>query len=95
MPPLIKDTFPHTLVVAQTAVDQVIDSATPVDMAAVEADTQTALAAASAEISFSFKVLTVNIHKGFTFFNRKFILLELRDAVRSVGTGPPFLGGHS
>jgi endonuclease/exonuclease/phosphatase family metal-dependent hydrolase len=30
------------------------------------------------------KVLTINIHKGFTAFNRRFILPELRDAVRSV-----------
>jgi endonuclease/exonuclease/phosphatase family metal-dependent hydrolase len=28
------------------------------------------------------KILTVNVHKGFTVFNRKFILPELRDAVR-------------
>ena len=60
-------------------------------MAAVAADTQTALAAASSESSFTFKVLTVNIHKGFTFFNRKFILPELRDAVRSVGADVVFL----
>ncbi|MFS2037119.1 endonuclease/exonuclease/phosphatase family protein [Polaromonas sp. CT11-55] len=60
-------------------------------MAAVEADTQTALAAVSPESSFSFKVLTVNIHKGFTFFNRKFILPELREAVRSVGADVVFL----
>lgn len=33
---------------------------------------------------FSFKVLTINIHKGFTAFNRRFILPELRDAVRTV-----------
>ncbi|XNM48665.1 endonuclease/exonuclease/phosphatase family protein [Escherichia coli] len=33
---------------------------------------------------FSFKVLTINIHKGFTAFNRRFILQELRDAVRTV-----------
>ena len=26
---------------------------------------------------FSFKVLTINIHKGFTAFNRRFILPEL------------------
>lgn len=61
------------------------------DMAEVEADTQTALAAASSATSFSFKVLTVNIHKGFTFFNRKFILPELRHAVRSVGADVVFL----
>ena len=36
-------------------------------------------------------MLTVNIHKGFTFFNRKFILPELRDAVRSVGADVVFL----
>lgn len=74
-------------------------SATGIDMAAVEADVETALSAASADTSFSFKVLTVNIHKGFTFFNRKFILPELRDAVRSVGADVVFLqevtGSHS
>lgn len=39
----------------------------------------------------TFKVLTVNTHKGFTFFNRKFILHELREAVRSVGADIVFL----
>jgi len=34
---------------------------------------------------FSFKVLTINTHKGFTAFNKRFILPELRDAVRTVG----------
>ncbi|MFZ2389915.1 MAG: endonuclease/exonuclease/phosphatase family protein [Polaromonas sp.] len=48
-------------------------------------------AADSPNTPFSFKVLTVNIHKGFTFFNRKFILSELRDAVRSVGADVVFL----
>jgi Metal-dependent hydrolase len=33
---------------------------------------------------FSLNVLTINIHKGFTAFNRRFILPELRDAVRTV-----------
>jgi len=42
-------------------------------------------------IPFSFKVMTVNIHKGFSFFNRKFILHELRDAVRAVGAEVVFL----
>ncbi|MES2424751.1 MAG: endonuclease/exonuclease/phosphatase family protein [Pseudomonadota bacterium] len=51
----------------------------------------TALAAPSADTGFSFKVLTVNIHKGFTFFNRKFILHELREAVRGVGADVVFL----
>lgn len=34
---------------------------------------------------FSLKVLTINTHKGFTAFNRRFILPELRDAVRTIG----------
>lgn len=37
------------------------------------------------------KVLTVNIHKGFTAFNRKFVLSELRDAIRHVGADVVFL----
>ena len=36
-------------------------------------------------------VMTVNTHKGFTTFNRKFILPELRDAVRKVGADEVFL----
>lgn len=36
-------------------------------------------------------VMTVNTHKGFTPFNRKFILPELRDAVRKVGADVVFL----
>ena len=36
-------------------------------------------------------VMTVNIHKGFTSFNRKFILPQLRDAVRQVGADVVFL----
>ena len=36
-------------------------------------------------------VMTVNIHKGFTSFNRKFILPELRDAVRKVGADVVFM----
>ena len=40
---------------------------------------------------FSFKVLTVNIHKGFTVFNRKFMLHELCEAVRAVGADVVFL----
>jgi endonuclease/exonuclease/phosphatase family metal-dependent hydrolase len=44
-------------------------------------------------------VMTVNIHKGFNVFNRKFILRDLREAVRSVGADVVFLqevlGAHS
>jgi len=47
----------------------------------------------------AFTVLTVNVHKGFTFFNRRFILPELRDAVRAVGADIVFLqevlGSHA
>jgi endonuclease/exonuclease/phosphatase family metal-dependent hydrolase len=39
----------------------------------------------------SFRILTVNTHKGFTFFNRKFILHELRDAVHAVSADIVFL----
>jgi endonuclease/exonuclease/phosphatase family metal-dependent hydrolase len=35
--------------------------------------------------------MTVNTHKGFTTFNRRFILPELRDAVRKVGADVVFL----
>lgn len=34
---------------------------------------------------FSLKILTINTHKGFAAFNRRFMLPELRDAVRTVG----------
>ncbi|WP_297842452.1 endonuclease/exonuclease/phosphatase family protein [Pseudomonas sp.] len=37
------------------------------------------------------RVLTVNTHKGFTAFNRRFILPELREAVRSTGADLVFL----
>lgn len=37
------------------------------------------------------RVLTVNTHKGFSFFNRRFILHELREAVRSVSADVVFL----
>ena len=49
----------------------------------VRAEAEEALAQAAR--TFSLKVLTVNIHKGFTFFNRKFILPELREAVSYFG----------
>jgi len=32
----------------------------------------------------AFKVLTLNLHKGFTFWNRRFVLPELREAVRAL-----------
>ncbi len=49
--------------------------------------------------AFSFKLLTLNTHKGFTSFNRKFVLHELREAVRSVSADIVFLqevlGSHA
>jgi endonuclease/exonuclease/phosphatase family metal-dependent hydrolase len=37
------------------------------------------------------KILTVNAHKGFTFFNRRFILHELREAIRATHADIVFL----
>ncbi|HWL29136.1 MAG TPA: EEP domain-containing protein, partial [Burkholderiaceae bacterium] len=37
------------------------------------------------------KILTVNTHKGFTFFNRRFILHELREAIRATHADIVFL----
>ena len=45
----------------------------------------------ASDLPFQFTVMTVNIHKGFTFFNRKFILHELREAVRAVDADMVFL----
>ncbi|MGD9943458.1 MAG: endonuclease/exonuclease/phosphatase family protein [Burkholderiaceae bacterium] len=39
----------------------------------------------------SLRVLTVNTHKGFTSFNRRFVLHELREAVRQTGADIVFL----
>lgn len=39
----------------------------------------------------SFKILSLNTHKGFTSFNRRFVLHELREAVRSVSADIVFL----
>jgi endonuclease/exonuclease/phosphatase family metal-dependent hydrolase len=39
----------------------------------------------------SLRVLTVNTHKGFSSFNRRFILHDLREAVRAVGADVVFL----
>ena len=45
------------------------------------------------------RVLTLNMHKGFTVFNRSFVLHELRDAVRQVAADIVFLqevhGSHT
>jgi endonuclease/exonuclease/phosphatase family metal-dependent hydrolase len=46
---------------------------------------------ATAPAVHQIKVLTVNTHKGFTAFNRRFILPELREAVRSTGADLVFL----
>jgi endonuclease/exonuclease/phosphatase family metal-dependent hydrolase len=45
------------------------------------------------------RILTLNMHKGFTVFNRSFVLHELRDAVRQVSADVVFLqevhGSHT
>lgn len=47
----------------------------------------------------SLRIMTANVHKGFTFFNRKFMLPELRDAVNTTGVDVVFmqevLGSHA
>ncbi len=49
--------------------------------------------------ALSLRVLTVNTHKGFGFLNRRFILRELREAVRAVAADVVFLqevlGSHA
>ncbi len=45
----------------------------------------------SAGAGIGITILTVNTHKGFGIFNRRFILHELRDAVRSVSADVVFL----
>src|SRR5262245_4596788 len=58
-----------------------------------------ALRSAPLPAKLSFTVLTANVHKGFSFLNRRFILSELREAVRHVGADVVFLqevhGSHS
>lgn len=39
----------------------------------------------------SFKILTLNTHKGFTLFNRRLVLHDLRDAIRSISADIVFL----
>jgi len=80
--------MPHTFASSRAHAASAAKIRKPLDKAAPPAS---ALADADADAPFSFKVLTVNIHKGFTFFNRKFILNELREAVRSVGADVVFL----
>ncbi len=47
----------------------------------------------------SLRVLSLNAHKGFTFFNRRFVLRELREAVRAVAADLVFvqevIGSHA
>jgi endonuclease/exonuclease/phosphatase family metal-dependent hydrolase len=54
---------------------------------------------ARAEPVVSLKVLTLNTHKGFTTFNRNFVLHELRQAIRDVSADLVFLqevlGSHT
>lgn len=70
--------------------DQVLPESPP-EALPLRPDADDVAAAVFSESSFSFKVLTVNIHKGFTLFNRKFILPELRSALRQSGADVVFL----
>jgi endonuclease/exonuclease/phosphatase family metal-dependent hydrolase len=49
--------------------------------------------------ALALKLLTLNVHKGFTILNRRFVLHELREAVRSTSADVVFLqevlGSHS
>lgn len=45
----------------------------------------------AAESAVPLKILTLNAHKGFTFFNRRMVLHELREAVREVSADLVFL----
>ncbi|MGQ0622301.1 MAG: endonuclease/exonuclease/phosphatase family protein [Panacagrimonas sp.] len=45
----------------------------------------------SCAVPLTLKILTLNTHKGFTTFNRRFVLHELREAIRSVGADLVFL----
>ena len=53
----------------------------------------------SAAVAVAFKVLTLNLHKGFNIWNRRFVLPELRDAVRGAHADivllQEVLGGHA
>lgn len=44
-----------------------------------------------ADTSVTIRILTLNAHKGFTFFNRRFILHELREAIRATHADIVFL----
>lgn len=72
--------------------------AQPVDTArATEAPVNGLPTAASSKLQFT--VLTVNVHKGFTACNRRFVLPELRQVLRKVHTDIVFLqeviGAHA
>ena len=90
-------TLPESLDTRTKAKKPKTDAPLPLADADVCAQAEEALATAAK--TFSIKVLTVNIHKGFTFFNRKFILPELREAVRKIGADVVFLqevtGSHT
>ena len=68
-------------------------------MTAATAQTPKRLATPASADSTVVKILTLNTHKGFTSFNRRMVLHELRDAVRGVSADVVFLqeviGTHS
>lgn len=67
-----------------------LDGRTPIVTAAPAQDLKP-LAIPATTASTVVKILTLNTHKGFTTFNRRLVLHELRDAVRGVSADVVFL----
>lgn len=67
------------------------DAARPAPAASARATGATGDRRAASGATASIKVLTINMHKGFTAFNRRFALPELREAIRSVSADIVFL----
>lgn len=63
----------------------------PSPAAALQSDPVDDPGAQTSAIPLSIKVLTLNTHKGFSSFNRRFVLHDLREAIRSVGADLVFL----
>lgn len=56
-----------------------------------EQQTAPTVAAGAVAPVLSFKVLTLNTHKGFSTFNRRFVLHDIREAIHAVGADVVFL----
>jgi len=64
-----------------------------------ETESSVAQVIATKQMPHKIRILTLNMHKGFTVFNRRFILPELREAVQTLSTDIVFLqevhGSHN